>query len=245
MGVLFRYKGKIRFYKMRAKTWVITAGLIVASGAMSLSSGDDGKSSDKGDREKARIWESLSEEQRGQLREALREVWSDPAVISAREEVKQASDAYQAAIHDAVKSADPDVAELVVKLQAANEGEFRERIGGGAQPKFGLRRSGDYPMGPPGYLDKLTDEEKERFRKAQEKARESEAVMAAKEELEALRGEDAGLRQRRLLAHRKLRKAMMESMAEIDPEIKPLQMRVYEGEGLRRPGTERSRKKGE
>lgn len=230
---------------MRAKIRVITASLVVATGAMSFSFADDDKRSDRGDREKSRIWESLSEEQRGQLREALRDVWSDPAVLSAREEVKQASESYQAAVRDAVKRVDPEVAELVVKLQAASEGEVRDRIGGGMHSKFGPRRTGDYPIGPPGYLDKLSDEEKERFKKAQEQARESDSVKSAKQELEALKDEDTKLRHRRLAAHRKLRKAMIDSMAEVDPEIKPLQKRVYGGEEGRPKGPDRTQKKGE
>ncbi len=220
---------------MRAKSWAITLGLIATAGVMSLSHAEDEGSrgrGDKGEREKSRVWESLSEEQRDQLREALRGVWSDPAVISAREEVRQASDSYQAAVRDAVKRVDPQVAELVVKLQAASEGEVRERIGGGMHSKFGPRRSGDYPMGPPGYLDKLSDEEKERFKRAQEKARDTEAVMQAKRELDAVQEEDSKLRIRRLAAHRKLRKAMIESMTEVDPGIESLQKRVY-GEGNR------------
>lgn len=219
---------------MRTKSLAFLICALVTVAAVRVSVGGDEDAPDRekraemSEREQGRIWESLSEEQRSQLREALREVWSDPAVLSAREDVKHASDAYQAAIREAVQRVDPEVAELVVKLQSASEGKSRERLGGGGQSKFVPRRPGDYPMGPPGYLDNLSNEEKARFKKAQEKARESEAVQAAREELESLREEDGDLRRRRLMAHKKMRKAIMESMVEIDPGIEALQEKVYD-----------------
>lgn len=227
---------------MRAKTWFILGCLIVTAGAYSVASGDEEKSRSKGNfsdsaqREKGRIWESLSEEQRTQLKEALRDVWSDPAVLSAREDVKQASDSYQNAVRDAIKRVDPSVSELVARLQSASEGEARDRLGGGMQMKFGPRRGGDYPMGPPGYLDKLSPEQKERYQKAQEKARESEAVKAAKEELESIREQDSELRRRQLAAHKKMRRVMLESMVEADPGIEELQKQVHDGDRRGRPG---------
>lgn len=213
---------------------VLAIGGVAQLSADDEKSRDDRKHSESGDRGKGSVWESLSDEQKMQLREALRDVWSDPAVLSAREDVKQASDAYQAAVREAVRRADPEVADLVVKLQSSSEGKARERIGGPS--KFGMRRSGDYPMGPPGYLDGLSDEERARFKKVQEQARESAAVKEARKELEELHARDNELRRRRLMAHRKLRKAIMESMVEIDPEIEALQKRVYNGERRGRPG---------
>jgi len=227
---------------MRAKTWYIVGCLIVTAGAVSVLSGDDekprakGEVSESGDREKGRIWESLSEDQRTQLKEALRDVWSDPAVLSAREDVKQASESYQTAVRDAIQRVDPAVSDLVARLQSASEGDARDRLGGGMQMKFGQRRAGDYPMGPPGYLDKLSPEERERFKQAQEKARESESVKAAREELESLRAKDSDLRRRQMAAHKKMRKAMLESMVEADPEIEALQKQVYGDGGKGRPG---------
>ena len=56
------------------------------------------------------MWDSLSDEEKEKLRTALREVWTDPAVINARDEVKSAAEAYQKEIREAVSKADPSMA---------------------------------------------------------------------------------------------------------------------------------------
>ncbi|HRQ89773.1 MAG TPA: hypothetical protein PLA50_13315 [Bacteroidia bacterium] len=181
-------------------------------------------------------WASLNPEQRIQLREALRKVWADPAVISAREEVKQASDAYQAAIKAAVERADPSVAELLAKVQGAGglEGERRGDgfPGDGAPP---ARRGFDEQIRPPGFLDSLAPEAREKFRKAEAAAMKSEAVKEVRDELDAIRKEDEALRRKRLEVHRKLRKVTVGEMIRIDPSIEEMQKHLGNGERPR-PG---------
>lgn len=199
---------------------------------------------EKGDRERVEAWESLSDEQRERLREALREVWTDPAVVTAREEVKHAGDAYQAAVKSAMERVDPSVAELLAKVQGSG-GRSPER--GGAFPPGGPGNSGgpgpggpggqgggmmrgfDELFKPPGFLESLSSETRERFRKAEEEALKSEAVKQARGDLTKVRDEDDALRRKRIEAHRRLRKAILEEMVRIDPGLVETQKRLLEG----------------
>lgn len=201
-----------------------------------------GSFQDKRDVARLEAWESLSEEQREKLKKALRDVWTDPAVISAREEVKQASDAYQEAIKAAVNRSDPSLADVMSKIQRSNSGMAHEHIWGhptrGGRD-FGKERPQSSPrqespekgastksrrgfgdqIKPPGYLDALPPEEREKFRIAEETALESEAVQTARSELEKIREEGEALRRKRLGAHRALRKVTIDEMIRIDPSI--------------------------
>lgn len=172
-----------------------------------------------GGRGHGEAWEALDEGKKQRLREALREVWTDPSVISAREEVKVASDAYQRAIRSAIGKADPEVAEVLKKLQSMNEGRSQERLGGGPPVRMLPRRSGDYPIGPPSLIEDLSEEEKSRFREAERKAKESASVMAARAEMEEVRREDEKLRRKRMETLRRIRAATLEEMVRIDPSL--------------------------
>lgn len=178
-----------------------------------------GRSWEKGEAERLEVWESLSPEQREKLKQALRDVWTDPAVISAREEVKQASDTYQAAIKAAVSRVDPSVADVMAKIQRSNSGMAHEHISGRPPMGMGQKKGFDDQIKPPGFLDALPPEAREKFRRAEEAAMASDAVKAAKVELEKIREEDESLRRKRLEAHRKLRKVMIDEMVRIDPSI--------------------------
>lgn len=180
--------------------------------------GPDGKSPPR--------WEKLDEEQKQKLRKALREVWTDPSVVGAREEVKTASEAYQKAIRNAIGKSDPDVAQMLRRLQSINEGRSRERVGGGPPGRMMGRRDGEYPMGPPGFVESLSEDERKRFREAEEKARESESVREAREALEELRERDEQLRRTRMEIHRRIRVATLNAMVEIDPSLEPIRERL-------------------
>lgn len=192
---------------------------------------------EKKDREKIEAWESLSPEQREKLREALRGVWTDPAVINAREEVKHASEAYQAAIKAAVEKTDPSVAELLSKVQGAGMmGPMPPGAPGSPGNPAGQGSAGGGPgrgfepqIRPPGFLDSLTPEARETFRKAEEQALSSESVKAVRAELDQIRQEDEALRRKRIEAHRKLRKVTVDEMIRIDPSIAAMQKRLLEG----------------
>jgi len=233
------------------RTLVFAASLLVTAASLAEeSSGETRKDKpgmskervrDKGDVARLEVWESLSPEQRDKLKQALRDVWTDPAVISAREEVKQAGDAYQVAIKAAVSRADPSVAEVMSKIQRSNSGMAHEHIWGRPpmstgqtgngipQPPHGQgpsekggpgpRRGFDDQIKPPGFLDNLPPESRDKFRQAEESALASDAVKVARAELEKIREEGESLRRKRLEAHRTLRKVTLDEMIRIDPSI--------------------------
>jgi len=235
----------------------VAACLLVTGGVFSQESSADkpkekagmGKEKfrDKGEAARLEVWESLSPEQRDKLKQALRDVWTDPAVISAREEVKQAGDVYQEAIKAAVSRADPSVAEVMSKIQRSNSGMAHEHIWGrppmgmGERPKGmpqpphgagsrsegqGGKRGFDEQIKPPGFLEGLPPEAREKFRQAEEIAMASESVKAARLKLEKIREEDEALRRKRLEAHRALRKATLDEMIRIDPSIAEIRKKL-------------------
>lgn len=183
---------------------------------------------DKGEKEKAAAWESLGPEQREKLREALRNVWTDPAVINAREEVKHASEAYQAAIRSAVERADPEVAGLLAKIQSSG-GMGSGMMGAPGTPGMMPPRGFEEQIRPPGFLDELAPEMRARYSKAESAAMDADAVKSARKELNDIRKEDDNLRRRRIEAHRKLRKVTVEEMLRIDPGLAEIHKRLLEG----------------
>ena len=139
---------------------LITGALVTLSSPL-LAEGPDfprGKPSDRGDDPRTKLWDSLSPEQRDKLREALRDVWIDPAVINAREEVKLATDAYQAAIKAAVSRADPSIAGVMAKIQESNSGLAHEHISG--RPSMGSAGKSGFEgqIRPPGFLESVSPE---------------------------------------------------------------------------------------
>lgn len=190
---------------------------------------------------RSEVWMQLEPDQRSKLREALREAWTDPAVINAREEVKQAGEAYQAAIKAAVERIDPSLVALLQKVQAA-EGPWpgRETDASDSKKPKGRGVGGGKGFGdqikPPGFLESLSPEAREKFQKAEETALESEAVKAARAELAKIREEDEALRRKRLEAHRKLRRVTLDEMVRADPSIADLPKRLGGGSPERRKG---------
>ncbi len=189
---------------------------------------------------RSEAWDELTPEQREKLRQALRDVWADPAVIAARAEVKQASDAYQAAVKAAVSRSDPSIADALAKIQRANSGIAHEHISGRPPLGMGPKRGFEDEFKPPGFLDSLPPESREKFRKAEAEAVKAESVVAARAELEGIREEDETLRSRRLEAYRRLRKAVTDEMVRIDPSIAELQKQLSGGD---RPALVPNRKK--
>lgn len=181
---------------------------------------------DKGERERAAAWEALGPEQREKLRESLRQVWTDPAVINAREEVKHASEAYQAAIRSAVERTDPEVAALLAKIQS--DGGMGTGFGTPGGPGMMPPRGFEEQIRPPGFLDGLEPAMRARYAKAESAAMDTSAVKSARKELNDIRKEDESLRRRRIEAHRKLRKITVEEMLRIDPGLAEVQKRLSE-----------------
>jgi len=189
---------------------------------------------------KANVWSELSEDDRNRLREALRQVWSDPAVINAREEVKEASDAYQKAMSGAVQRVDPTVAETLFKVQKSVEREMRERLGGPSGFPGAFPRPGEeYPTHPPGFLERLTPEQRERWKAIEDRTRETPEVQAALRSLEEIRKQDEELRRRRLEAHRQVRAAMMAELSDADSEFAEMMERWQNQPNKSTPGEPR------
>lgn len=212
--------------------FLITGVFATLSGSL-LAEGPDflsEKPSDRGDDSRAKLWESLSPEQRDKLREALRNVWIDPAVINAREEVKLATDAYQAAIKAAVSRADPSIAEVMAKIQETNSGLVHEHFSG--RPAMGTAGKSGFEgqIRPPGFLESVSPEMRQKIKKAEETAMVSAVVIAAKEELNAIRKEGDAQRRKRIDAHRKLRKVTVEEMVRIDPSLVEVQDKLLGGD---------------
>jgi hypothetical protein len=225
---------------------LITCALVTLSGPLLADEPDFPrmKPGDRGDDARAKMWESLTPEQRDKLREALRDVWIDPAVINAREEVKQATDAYQAAIKAAVSRADPSIAGVMAKIQEANSGAVNDRIAGRPSMGPGGKPGFEGQIRPPGFLESISPEMREKIKKAEDAAIATGIVTAAKDELDSIREEDDALRRKRIEAHRKLRKVTVDEMVRIDPSLSEVQARLLGGErgGSLPPGV---RKNGE
>ena len=161
-------------------------------------------------------WERLSEQEREKLRVALRDVWADPAVLSAREEVNEATKAFQEAIRFAMTNADPAVAELLKEVQSPSRGPLAGRSPG--RPG-GQKHMGEAPTAPLAFFEKMTPEERAQFRKVEAKARESEAVLTIRKELEAIQKEDEQLRRKRMETYRKMRRVVLAAMVKEDPTL--------------------------
>ncbi|MDF1815204.1 MAG: hypothetical protein P1V20_23590 [Verrucomicrobiales bacterium] len=189
-------------------------------------------------------WSNLPEEDQKKLREALRTVWSDPIVLSARENVNRSAREYQQAVRDTIKKQDPETARLLERVQRDQTGFLHTAMGSNGKKKHihgaSVGRLSQM-VAPPGMLDKMSEEQKQRFKEAATKARQQPDVIGAIEELKALSNQDEEIRRKKLDAFRKFRKAYFDAIAEIDPELKmhippPGPPPSYGGKGKGKPG---------
>ncbi len=231
----------LKFYARISRSLILMGALVILSGVSEVFSQerDAGKSRKDADSRKMKkdsrgsgkrpgsaVWNSLSEEESKKLREVLRRVWADPEVQSAREEVKNAAENYKKAVKNAVGEEDPLVAKLLVKVQSENAGNMSQLLptrhpfpGEGK----GDRRGAEHLLiGPPGFLEKLTEEQRRKFLKAQAIAKDRPAVKEALKDLEKIRKKDESFRKERLQAFMKLRKAGYQALLSVDPELKDI-----------------------
>lgn len=168
-------------------------------------------------------WDSLSEEEKTKLKEALRKVWSDPAVVSARGDIQRAADDYRDAMKNAVSNSDPEIAALLEKVQSANEGHFKERIGSrmGGIPGSG-KRNVEFFLHPPGYLESLSKEEQTQYRNALGIAKETPELKKAFAEVEKIRNRDEEVQKAKVEAIRNLRRTYIQEMVKADPEVEKI-----------------------
>jgi len=195
------------------------------------------KSFDEG---KAKIWKSLSPEEQEKLKEALRSVWSDPTVISARDEVQQASETYHKAMKAAINRADPSAAKVLGKLHSLSGGPPGDRKGERRGPGFPLPHRGERSigesMGFPAALGDFSEVERARFREVESKARETSEVKMIIAELESTREEDEAIRKRKLDLFRELRMTILAEMVKIDPQVEALVAKLRPVAGSREGG---------
>ena len=169
-------------------------------------------------------WSQLSPEDQKRLREALRTVWSDPKVLSARENVNRSVREYQEAIRETIANQDPETAKLLEKLNRGKGGLLPGGSGmEGAKRHYSMISNGrglDQMLLPPSMIEKMDPEQKKRFMEVSKQARAETEVIAALRAVEGLHKEDEALRRKRFEALRKFRRSYFEAVARIDPELK-------------------------
>lgn len=99
----------------------------------------------------------LTSEERERVRQVLSEVWSEPAVVQAREAVHQATIQYRNAIRGAVEKKDPSLAPLMDKMHRSIEfSAGKHRFGPG---NWSGRPPGPLPPNPREALERLLEHE--------------------------------------------------------------------------------------
>ncbi|MEM7147716.1 MAG: hypothetical protein AAF591_21615 [Verrucomicrobiota bacterium] len=166
----------------------------------------------------------FSEEERQRVREVLAKVWQDPEVVAAKENVAMATEEYREALKAAVLRVDPEAGELMARMHEKSkmmamrnehDAHRRRMFGGG----------GGGPLGPGlhEFLARLSDEERSLFMKAREKAEQTEAVQALREEMREV--ENPEERMRYMTRSRDL---LLQEMVKIDERVKELLPRLQQ-----------------
>ena len=157
----------------------------------------------------------------------MRKVWDDSAVLQARGEVAAATENYQKALRAAVERTDPEMLEVIEKIRTSSHSEFRGFLQKGAEPQRGSHGGRDFrdPFAaileaPPPFLKDLTEEQREIFRNARQKAIHSPAFQQALKEWEAVRKKDDELREERIRLFRRLWQIMSGEMLKSDDRVK-------------------------
>ncbi|NNE93695.1 MAG: hypothetical protein HKN23_18755, partial [Verrucomicrobiales bacterium] len=172
---------------------------------------------------------NLSDEERSRLRQAMREAWSDPAVIQARQEVNDSVQAYQKAIRAALLKKDPEMKGLISKMEASSQSHVKTMIGeatrhgnggkSGPRAGGGDQRGFDMLTRAPSYLSNLTPEQRKQYFELRDKVKSNPEVRELFGKLEQLRKEDDAMRDRRTDTFRKLGRTIHEAMIAEDPSV--------------------------
>jgi len=157
----------------------------------------------------------------------MRAVWSDPEVVSAREEAERSMAAYKETLRKSMERADPGVSDLIKRFRPAPDRRPPMRKGGRPSEEGPSEmRSLDQLAVPPGFLEELSQDERERFLAAQATARKSDAVSEVVAELQGVREEDEKLRRRRMAVMWKLRRTIHREMVKSDPSLEEILGRI-------------------
>ena len=184
----------------------------------------EGEKREGGPRSHSSFFGNLSEEDQDKLRVAMREAWSDPAVVQARAEVNDASKAYKEAIRAALLRKDPALESLIARMEAHSREHINRSIGdamnrGGKPNGFG---GFDALTGGSPFLRDLSEENRKKYLSLREKAKASPEVKNVMARLEGLRGKDEELRRQQIALFGQLRKAVHEHIRTADPELAKL-----------------------
>lgn len=191
--------------------------ILVAPGLVYGQAGPDAASRAAKETKAKRNWSDLSEAEKQKLREALRTVWSDPRVVSARENVNRSAREYREAIQLTLASLDPESARLASSLEDEAKNPPPPFVNGNAGK--GKRPGLEHFLNPPPFLEKLSDEQKQLYFKASATAHAEPQVQAAWEELKALNREDEEMRHRKFEALRKYRSVYLEAIVKAEPQL--------------------------
>lgn len=189
---------------------------------------------------KAEIWSKLSKEEQEKIRAALRAVWSDPEVLSAREDVNRSTAEFQEAIRKSIENQSPETARILKRLHQlapSTPGPNGHGRKGSGLHAAGLPRGAGWSLEllpPPQIWDNMSPDEKKQFRKAAEAARGSSGVASAREELGRIRKEDDKIRRKKFEAFRKYRRAYFDAMIESDPSLKSRLEPIRDGKSTRK-----------
>lgn len=169
----------------------------------------------------------IAPEKRERLRETMKKIWTDSAVLQARGEVAAATENYQKALRAAVERTDPEMLEVIEEIRASSNSEFKgflQRDAGQHRGGHGGRDFRDpfaaIMNAPPPFLKDLTEEQREIYKNARQKATQSRAFQEALKEMEAVREKDNELREERISLFRNLRQILTREMTQADERIK-------------------------
>ena len=168
-------------------------------------------------------WEELTKEEQQKLREALRTVWSDPNVLSARENVNRSAKEYHTAVRESIGKKDPATRKLLERVQKSQSGFVQAAMGGSGGFKKHIHGASvnrlSQLIAPPGIMEKMSQEQKEKFKEVGAQAKQQPGVVQAIEELKSLSKADEEIRQKKLEAFRKFRRAYFDAIIEIEPTL--------------------------
>lgn len=226
----------IRIPKARIFLICITAPVILAvSGVFAQERPDRSRSN-----EMAEVWSKLSDEEQEKIRAAVRAVWSDPEVLTAREDVNRSTAEFQEAIRKSIEKQSPETARILKRLHQlvpTTPGPNGHGRKGSGFHAAGLPRGAGWSLEllpPPQVWEAMSPTEKKQFRKAAEAVRSDSRVVSAREELGLLRKEDDKIRRQKFEAFRNYRRAYFDAMIETDPSLKSRLEPVRGGKSTRK-----------
>ncbi len=154
-----------------------------------------------------RMLENLPPEIKARFQSAREKAQQDPKIQELRQNADKANQEFFKAMREKMQEIDPGLGELIKK-----------QAGGGR--KEGAKDLNDRPAGkdgtPPG-LGSMTEDERQKFMAAREKAKNDPAVVAAEK-----KKEDAKTPEDRKAAATEFRKAMKDAILKSDPSVAPL-----------------------